>query len=121
MLQILEESKGDLFAVQLSAHIDKQDYEIMLPMLEEKLKQHGKIDVLAEIVDIKNVSLEALWEEIRFDFRHASDFRKVAVVGEAKWLDWITLAASPFTTAKIKHFPPEQRQNALSWIKEEEA
>ncbi|TXK33241.1 STAS/SEC14 domain-containing protein [Pontibacter qinzhouensis] len=120
MLQVLEESRGDLFAVQLSGHIDKQDYNIMLPMLEEKIKQHGKIDVLAEVADLKDVSLEALWEEIKFDFRHAADFRKVAVVGEPKWLDWLTLAASPFTTAKIKHFPPQQRLDALNWIKEQE-
>ena len=120
MLQILEESKGDLFAVQLSGQIDKQDYDIMLPMLEEKIKQHGKINVFVEVMDMKNVSLEALWEEIKFDFRHATDYGKVAVVGEPKWLDWLSLAASPFTTAKIKHFPPDQRLHALNWIKEEE-
>lgn len=116
MLQLLEESKGDLVAFRISGHVDKSDYDVMLPLLEEKIKQYGKINVYAEMQEVEDYTLKALWEELKFDFRHAGDFKKAAFVGEQKWLDWLTIAASPFTTAKIKHFTLEQRMQALYWV-----
>ncbi|MER2996138.1 STAS/SEC14 domain-containing protein [Pontibacter populi] len=116
MLELLEESKGDLVAFRISGHVDKNDYDIMLPILEEKIKQYGKINVYAEMQDVEDFTLKALWEDLKFDFRHSADFSKAAFVGEQKWLDWLTIAASPFTPAKVKHFTLDQRQQALDWI-----
>ena len=121
MLELLEESKGDLVAFRISGHVDKNDYEIMLPILEEKIKQYGKINVYAEMQEVEDFTLKALWEDLKFDFRHAADFSKAALVGEQKWLDWLTISSSPFTTAKVKHFSLEQRQQALDWIQTPEA
>ncbi|MFD2246041.1 STAS/SEC14 domain-containing protein [Pontibacter ruber] len=117
MLQLLEESKDDIVAFRLSGDVDKRDYDVMLPILEEKIKQYGKIKVFADVQDVEDLSLRALWDEIRFDFRHAADFKKAAIVGDKKWIDWLTIMASPFTTAKIKYFEPEQRMHAMNWIK----
>lgn len=117
MIQVLEESKDDLVAFRISGHIDKRDYEIMLPLLEEKIKQHGKIRVYAEVYEVEDYSLKALWEDIKFDFKHASDFSRAAVVGDRKWLDWLTMIAKPFTSAEVKYFDFTQRDQAWAWIK----
>ena len=116
MLQLLEESKGDLVAFRISGHVDKNDYDIMLPVLEEKIKQYGKINVYAEMEEVEDFTLKALWEDLKFDFRHAGDFKKAAFVGDQKWLDWLTIAATPFTSATIKYFKTEERQQAMDWI-----
>lgn len=116
MVQLLEESKGDLVAFRIAGHVDKNDYDVMLPLLVEKINQYGKINVYAEMQDVEDYTLKALWEDLKFDFRHAADFKKAALVGEQKWLDWLTIAASPFTTAKVKHFTLAQRQQALEWV-----
>jgi hypothetical protein len=120
MLQLLEESRDELVAFRLTGSIDRHDYDVMLPILEEKIKQYGKIRVYAELQDAENVSLQALWEDLKFDFRHATDFRRVALVGNQKWLDWFTVMATPFTTAKVKYFDPMDREKALDWVKTDE-
>ncbi|MBD1398361.1 STAS/SEC14 domain-containing protein [Pontibacter sp. JH31] len=117
MLQLLEESKEDLVALRLTGSIDKYDYQVMLPILEEKIKQYGKVRVYAELQEVEDLSLRALWEDLKFDFRHAADFNRVAIVGNRKWLDWLTVMASPFTTAKVKYFEHIDRDKALHWIK----
>jgi len=116
MLQLLEESKNDLVAFRISASVDKQDYDVMLPILEERIKQHGKIRVYAEVQDVADYSIRALWEEIQFDVRHVTDFSKVAIVGDQKWIDWLTVMARPFSTARVKYFDFGQRQAAWEWI-----
>ena len=120
MLQLLEETKGDLVALRVSGHVDRNDYEIMLPLLEEKIKQYGKISVYAELQDLEDISFKALWEDLKFDFKHAADFKKAALVGEQNWLDWLVIASSPFTSAKVKHFTLDQRLQALDWIQNPE-
>ena len=117
MLQLLEESKEDLVALRLTGSIDKYDYDMMLPILEEKIKQYGKVRVYAELQDAEELSLQALWEDLKFDFKHARDFNRVAIVGNRKWLDWLTVMASPFTTAKLKYFEHIDRDEALDWVK----
>ena len=116
MIQLLEESKDDLVAFRISGNVDKNDYDVMLPVLEERIKQHGKIRVYAEVWDVEDFSFKALWDEIRFDFKHAADFSRVAIVSNQTWMDWLTLAAKPFTTAEVKFFEFEKRDQAWAWI-----
>lgn len=120
MLQLLEESRDELVAVRLAGSVDRHDYDVMLPILEEKIKQYGKIRIYAELQEVEDISLQALWEDLKFDFRHATDFERVAVVGNRKWLDWLTVMATPFTTAEIKYFEPIDRDKALDWVKQSE-
>ncbi|RDV16974.1 STAS/SEC14 domain-containing protein [Pontibacter diazotrophicus] len=118
MLQILEESQGDLVAFRISGNVDKNDYDVMLPVLEDKIQKHGKIKVYAEVQDVEAYSLRALYEDIKFDLKHASDFSKAAIVGDQDWMDWLAKAARPFTTAEVKYFNFSQRKEAWLWIHE---
>ncbi|GAA4444792.1 STAS/SEC14 domain-containing protein [Pontibacter saemangeumensis] len=116
MLQLLEESRGDLVAFRISGDVDKQDYNVMLPVLEERIRQHGKIRVYAEVQDVEAFSLRALYEDIKFDIAHATNFSRVAIVGDRSWIDWLTVMASPFTTANVKYFDFSQREAAWEWV-----
>lgn len=118
MLQLLEESRGDLVAFRISGNVDKNDYNVMLPVLEEKIKQHGKIRVYAEVQDVEAYSLRALYDEVKFDVTHAANFSRAAIVGDSDWIDWLTVMAQPFTTANIKYFDFSQREAAWEWIHE---
>ena len=40
------------------------------------------------------------------------------MVGEKKWQEWMTDVMKVFTSATIKHFDLEQKDEALSWIKQ---
>ncbi|MDX5436145.1 MAG: STAS/SEC14 domain-containing protein [Pontibacter sp.] len=116
MLQLLEQTKDDLVAFRISGNVDRNDYNVMLPLLEERIKQHGKIRVYVEVMDVEDYSLRALWEDIKFDFKHAADFSKAAIVGDRKWIDWLTVMAKPFTAADVKYFDFNERQIAWEWI-----
>ncbi|WP_089317335.1 STAS/SEC14 domain-containing protein [Pontibacter ummariensis] len=118
MIQVLEESKEDIVAFRISGKVDKNDYQVMLPVLEEKIRQHGKVRVYAEMQDVEEYSLEALWDEIRYDISHATDFSRVAIVGGRRWTNWLTNLAKPFTSAEVKYYDFSDRSKAWSWIHE---
>ncbi len=103
-------------AFRISAHVDKQDYDIMLPLLQERIQAHGKVKVYAEVQDVQEYSLQALRDEVTFDLKHANDFSRVAIVGNQKWLDWLVTVAKPFTTADVRYFDFSERSQAWEWI-----
>ncbi|WP_114783037.1 SpoIIAA family protein [Botryobacter ruber] len=119
MLHILDESRENVIAVRINGHVDKGDYDMILPIMEEKIKTYGKINVFVEIMDSMDFTAKALWEELKFDVKHARDFNKVAIVGDGKWIDALSVAATPFTSAKIKKFGRGQRQEAFNWVRAE--
>jgi len=118
MLQLLEESRGDLVAFRISGNVDKNDYNVMLPVLEERIRQHGKIRVYAEVQDVEAYSLRALYEDVKFDIKHAASFSRAAIVGDRSWIDWLTVMAAPFTTANVKYYDFSQREAAWEWVHE---
>jgi hypothetical protein len=116
MIQVLDEPRADLLAFRISGHVDKRDYDIMLPLFEDKIKKHGKIRAYAEVQDVEDYSIKALWQDLKFDIKHAADFTRVALVGDQKWMEWATLMAKPFTSAELKYFDFSQREQAWAWI-----
>lgn len=59
--------------------------------------------------------MKAFWEDAKFDIKHASDLEKIAMVGEKKWLVWMTDLMKPFTSAEIKSFELDEKDGAKKW------
>lgn len=47
---------------------------------------------------------------------HTDDYEKIAMVVEKKWQDWITQFMKPFTSAEIRYFDLEEKDEAKKWI-----
>ena len=63
----------------------------------------------------------ALWEDIKFDFKHFNDLEKLALVGETRWQEGMALFCKPFTTAKIRYFDHTKAAEAKAWLESEAA
>ena len=117
MIQILEQSKNNLIATKATGKLTEDDYNLLLPVLYEKLKQYPKLRWYFEMEDFDGWQLKAFWKDAKFDMKHANDFEKVAMVGEKKWQEWMTDLMKPFTSAELKYFDLSQTQEAMRWIK----
>jgi hypothetical protein len=116
MVNKIETTKDNLIAVRLTGSLTKQDYDQLIPVLESKIKQFGKVDLYWEMEAIDGWNLGGLWEEIKFDVTHVNSFRKVAIVGDRKWEEWIARMIRPFTTAQINYYDVRQKDEAMAWV-----
>ncbi len=116
MVNILSEPAPDTLAIQVTGKLNKKDYNIILPVLESKIGEFGKINLLVEVDDMKGMSSGAVWEEVRFDAEHINDFKRVAVVGDEHWLEWTSKFADPFTPAQIRYFNKANMKEATDWV-----
>jgi hypothetical protein len=123
MFEILEEWTGDdVIALRVSGKLLHDDYESLVPKLEKLIEQHGAVRCLIDVTELDGVELRAVWDELRFDLKHASDVSRCAVVGERAWERWATAAARPiFRKAEVRFFERADFEQALAWIKEDES
>ncbi len=116
MISQIPTVKEDLVAVSISGHLEKHDYDQILPLMEKKIQQFGKINLYWEMIAFEGWHLDSLWKDLKFDVKHVNDFRKVAIVGDKKWEEWIATMIKPFTSAEVKYFKVLQRDEAILWV-----
>ena len=85
MIEILDQSTGNVLAMRLSGKLLHRDYQQFVPMLEQLIEEHGSVRCFIEMTDFRGVELRALWDEIKFDVRHARQIERCAVVGDRTW------------------------------------
>jgi hypothetical protein len=115
-LTIAESAEGKILEVQVSGKLTKEDYSEFVPHVERLIEQHGKIRVLFYLNDFHGWSAGALWEDVKFDWKHFRDIERLAIVGESKWQEGMAVFCKPFTTAEVRYFEHEQLPEARQWI-----
>jgi hypothetical protein len=116
-LQLLEAGDGKIVHVRVSGRLTKENYEHFAPEVERLINKHGKVRILMEMHDFHGWDAGALWEDIKFDFKHFRDIERLAMVGETKWQAGMAAFCRPFTSAKIRYFEQVQEEEARRWIK----
>jgi len=120
MFQFIPVHEDNTYAVRVSGKLDHEDYQKFLPELEELLEENEKISLLIEFDDFHGADLTAIKDDFNFGRKHNEDFEKLAVVGDKKWLKWMTLFSKPFLKAEIKYFERPDLQSAWDWLREKE-
>ncbi|ADG69293.1 UspA domain protein [Planctopirus limnophila DSM 3776] len=107
---------GNLLIVRVTGKLDAAAYEQFVPMVEKMVAEHGKLRLLFEMHDFHGWTMGALWQDIKFDFKHGKDIEKLAIVGESKWEEGMAAFCKPFTGASIKYFDISKLEEAKAWI-----
>lgn len=122
MLYILPETTGDIIVLQANGTLTASDYtETFLPLFEHVKNTHPEVRLLITFApDFEGFEVGALWEDMRFGVQHASDFHRVAIVGDEKWLEWMTKVSNLITQGEMRHYRMTQLLEALRWINDED-
>jgi hypothetical protein len=109
-------SVGKSLHVKVTDKLTKEAYEAFAPVVDEQIAEHGKIRILFEMHDFHGWTAGALWEDMKFDFKHWKDIERLAIVGESKWEEGMSAFCKPFTAAKIQYFDHAKLDEAKVWI-----
>ena len=109
-------SAGKLLHVKATGKLTKESYEAFAPAVDQQIQEHGKLRILFETHDFHGWTVGAMWEDLKFDFKHWKDIERLAIVGESKWEAGMAVFCKPFTTAKIKYCHHAKLGEAKAWI-----
>ena len=122
MFEILPESTDTCIGFKISGTVTAEDYETLLPKLDEAIAAHGKINLLVVLEDYEGFDgIDAAKADFQFGTLQYRQVEKAAFVSDKKWLERVVKIMDPFTrTTKEKNFEPDQIEEAWAWVLEED-
>jgi len=115
-VKITELDEGKTLEVEVQGKLVESDYELFVPMTEQRIGRFGKVNLLVLMREFDGWSAAALWDDVKFDAKHFNDIDRLAVVGDQRWEEGMTKFCRPFTTAAIKFFEPSDLAEARRWV-----
>jgi hypothetical protein len=116
----INEVSGERFlVVHAWGKLVKADYQRFLPQFAELSQRPGKLRVLFDMIGFEGWDAGALYDELKFDLKHANDFERVATVGDKEWERVMALLIKPFTKAQTRYFDAAQYAAAREWLSED--
>jgi len=89
MLELIPFEEGNIIGLRLNGKIEDEEFDETVAKIEEKLKEHKKLRVYAEIEEIGGMSFEA----------------------------WIKMADKIFPHIEVKHFSTDEKEEAKEWLR----
>jgi len=116
MFEILKQSTDKTLVAHMSGEISGAEYQQFTDALEERFKKGGEVDLVLDLSGAKfYADFEAMKKDFEFSTGGYKKLRRVALVGEEKWLKNINKLFGAFTHTKEKHFPEDKLQEAIDW------
>ncbi|KAA5543059.1 STAS/SEC14 domain-containing protein [Roseiconus nitratireducens] len=117
-VNISETADGKVIEVEVNGKLTAADYDLFVPLTEERIRQYGKISMIIVLTDFHGWEAAALWDDLKWDVKHFTDLERLAVVGDRQWQKGVSAFCRPFTSAEIKYFDWSEREAARSWAGE---
>ena len=92
------------------------DYKTFAEHADYRIHFNGPIDLLLDLRNMTDYSLDVLLAELRYARKHAGDFRRIAVLSEDQWVNWGMLMTRLLVGAELMVFNDETA--AQVWLQE---
>lgn len=123
MIEVLEMKDEDILGFKVNGRIEKEELKDVFKMFEDKMANNGKVKFYTEIEEfgIKDMSLDAVKEDIKFWFQHPGmlpNFEKVALVTDKDWVKRIfEVECALIPTLEGETFSLDKKDEAIKWLK----
>lgn len=90
------------------------DYREFEELVNFKVKFEGPVDLLFDLSQMADFSLDVAWEELKFSRTHANDFERIAVVTDSQWVTWVAWLSQLYVNAEMRIF--DDAGDANAWL-----
>ena len=116
MISLEDITDNGVLTINARGEITKADYERVLPEIDALIRKHGKLKFYINLEEIEGIEAGAVWEDLKFDWKHGGDYGKIAIIGDSKWEEWGTKISNPFFGAEAKFFYAEHAGEGWDWV-----
>jgi hypothetical protein len=90
------------------------DYKEFEVMVNAALPVEGAVDLIFDLRQMADFTVDVAWEDIVFARAHADDFRRIAVLTHSQWVAWSAWLPQMFVEAQMRVFDDENE--ARAWL-----
>lgn len=114
---IVTDHKDRLVTVTVYGEFTLADYREFEELVNYKVRFEGPVNLLFDLRQMADFTLDMAWEEIKFSRAHSHDFGKIAVLTDSQWVAWSAWLSQVFVDADLQVFADEQE--ARNWLQAE--
>jgi len=111
---IVIQHQNSRVAVNVYGEFTLADYKEFEDMVNYKVKFEGAVDLLFDLREMADFTLDVAWEDIAFARAHANDFNRIAVVTKSQWVAWSAWLSQMFVSAEMRVF--DEAVDAEAWL-----
>lgn len=117
MMNVIRDMPAHILAIHASGTITEDDYKnVLIPETEKQLGQDEKISMLFVLDGLAHFNFAAMWEDTKYGVKHWTQFRKIALVTDEKWVSDMTRLFIPFFPGEVKLYPMDELEDAKEWL-----
>ncbi len=76
------------------------------------LDEHERIRILLHIAELDLPTAKAVWEDLKLLPAYVADVERYAMIGDARWHEWLAGLTNTFTQGEARHFQADQVEEA---------
>jgi hypothetical protein len=108
--------KDNLISATVIGQFTLADFREFEQAVTYGIQFKGRVNVLIDLTDMIDYSVDVAWEEIRFSREHKNDFGRIAIVTGDQWVAWSLWVNRLFMSADIRLF--DDANAAETWLAE---
>ncbi len=118
MIKLLSDLPENVLGFEASGKVSGKDYEtVLIPAVEAKLKTHPKIRLLYHLgSEFESYDLDAMWDDAKVGIEHWTDWEKIAVVTDTKWIHNGVKVFGFAIPGEVRVFADDELSNAKEWV-----
>ena len=113
---ITTQLQGHLVELAIFGEFTLADFMEFEELVLHEIKFSGPVNILVDLRDMADFTLDVAWEEIRFSKQHSGDFQRIAVITNSQWVAWSAWLSQIFVDADVTVF--EDETEARAWLAE---
>jgi len=117
MFERIETGSGRILGFKVKGRLIDADYKNFVPVLEDAIKEHGKVNLFLEFEDFLGWDAKAAWDDYTTFMRFKDSIGRIAIVGENRWEKWMTKLGKLFM-AEMNYYDIPETPNAWKWVRE---
>lgn len=114
---IVTDHKARVVSVAVFGEFTLADYKEFEELVNYKVRFEGPVDLLFDLRQMADYTLDVVWEELKFSRAHAHDFNRIAVVTDSQWLAWSAWLSQIYVDAEMQVF--SDLDAATAWLADE--
>ena len=115
--RIYDTEPGTLEFVASGKLTDFEYQSVLIPQLENAIKESGKINLLWKMENFEGWELHAAWDELLLALKTRNAIERIALVGDQAWQQKLTTYLKPLTHAEVQYYDHEHCEDAQEWVK----
>jgi hypothetical protein len=108
------QNEHSLGVVAVFGEFELADYKRFEEEVTRQLKTQGRLNLLVDLRDMVDYTVDVALEDIRFTRSHAHERGRIAILSERESVKWMALLSQLFLDAEIQVFGDEPA--ARAWL-----